>query len=104
MYRIRQTFDRTVVRDLPEMVRSELRKLSLERKIKPGHRVALTAGSRGVSRIDVILKVAVDFLKSIEAKPFIFPAMEAMGEPLPKARQPFWPITTLRKSQWGSPF
>ncbi len=80
MYRIRQPFDKTVVKDIPGTVKAELARLSLDKKVKPGQRVAITAGSRGVANIAVILKAAVEYLKSIGAKPFIFPAMGSHGE------------------------
>jgi hypothetical protein len=47
--------------------------------VKPGQSVAITAGSRGVANIAVILKAAVEFLKSLGATPFIFPAMGSHG-------------------------
>ena len=79
MYRIRQPFDKTVVKDISATVKAELARLSLDKKVKPGQRVAITAGSRGVANIAVILKAAVEYLKSIGAKPFIFPAMGSHG-------------------------
>jgi hypothetical protein len=79
VYRIRQAFDRTWVQDIPGTVKAELKKLALDKKVKPGQRVALTAGSRGVANIAVILKAAVEYFKSIGAKPFIFPAMGSHG-------------------------
>jgi len=79
VYRLRQNFDRTVVQDIPGTVKAELKKLSLEKRVKPGQRVALTAGSRGVANIAVILKAAVIHLKSLGAQPFIFPAMGSHG-------------------------
>ncbi len=79
VYRLRQKFDRTVVQDIPGTVQAELKKLSLEGRVKPGQRIALTAGSRGVANIAVILKAAVAYLKSLGARPFIFPAMGSHG-------------------------
>jgi len=79
VYRLRQTFDRTAVQDIPGTVKAELKRLSLEKRLKPGQRVALTAGSRGVANIAVILKAAVEYLKSLGARPFIFPAMGSHG-------------------------
>ncbi len=79
MYRIRQTFERPVVNDIAGAVTSELKKLSLEKKVRPGARVAITGGSRGVANIAEILKATVEFLKSLEARPFIFPAMGSHG-------------------------
>jgi hypothetical protein len=79
MYRVQQTFDRTLVKDIPGTVKAELKRLSLEGRVKPGQRVALTGGSRGVANIALILKAAVEYLKSLGAKPFIFPAMGSHG-------------------------
>jgi hypothetical protein len=79
MYRIRQSFDRTRVNDIPATVKGELQKLNLGQKVKPGQRVALTAGSRGVANIALVLKAASDYLRTLGAKPFIFPAMGSHG-------------------------
>ena len=79
IYRLRQNFDRTLVQDIPGTVKAELKKLSLEKRVKTGQRVALTAGSRGVANIAIILKAAVEHLKSLGTQPFIFPAMGSHG-------------------------
>ena len=79
MIRLRQAFDRTRVADIPGAVQAELKKLALEQRIRPGQRIALTGGSRGVANIALILKTVVDYLKSLGAKPFIFPAMGSHG-------------------------
>ena len=79
MYRIRQSFDRTRVKDIPATVKAELERLNLRPKVNPGQSVALTAGSRGVANIALILKAAAEFFKSLGAKPFIFPAMGSHG-------------------------
>ena len=79
MVRLRQTFDRTMVADIPGAIQAELKKLALERRIRPGQRIALTGGSRGVANIALILKTVVDYVKSLGARPFIFPAMGSHG-------------------------
>jgi len=79
MYRLRQTFDRTSVADIPGTVQAELKKLALDKRVRPGQRIALTGGSRGVANIALILKTVVDYLKSLGARPFIFPAMGSHG-------------------------
>jgi hypothetical protein len=68
-----------VVKNVAEEIRIELEGLALKQNVKPGQRVAITAGSRGISNISEILKAAVDFLKSLGAQPFIFPAMGSHG-------------------------
>ncbi|MEX1230672.1 MAG: lactate racemase domain-containing protein [Planctomycetaceae bacterium] len=79
MLRIRQTFDTPRVDDIPGEVDRQLAKLNLGRKIKPGQTVAITAGSRGVANIAVIIKTAVEHFKTLGAVPFIVPAMGSHG-------------------------
>jgi hypothetical protein len=78
MYRIRQRFNDTKIENLEQAVDAELRKLSLT-SVKPGQRVAITGGSRGVADIADILKAVVAHIKSFDAQPFIFPAMGSHG-------------------------
>jgi hypothetical protein len=78
MYRIRQRFDDTRVEDIRETVKAELGGLSWS-AIRPGDRVAITAGSRGIADIAQILGATVEFFKSLEADPFLFPAMGSHG-------------------------
>ena len=77
MIRVKQTFDGPVVRDVPAAVRAALGRLALP--VKPGQSVALTAGSRGVVNIDVIVRATVDHLRALGAHPFIIPAMGSHG-------------------------
>ncbi len=79
MLRVRQRFDRPRVDDVAGTVRAELEKLNLSRTIRPGQTVALTAGSRGIANIPVVIKAAAEFLKRLGAKPFIVPAMGSHG-------------------------
>ncbi len=78
MYRIRQRFDDARVEDIRERVKAELSGLTWS-AIRPGDRVAITAGSRGIADIAQILGAIVDFFKSLEADPFLFPAMGSHG-------------------------
>jgi len=78
MCRIRQHFDNTRVKDITKTVQEELRQLSWD-QIRPGHRVAIAAGSRGITNFAEILKAVAEFLKSLDARPFIFPAMGSHG-------------------------
>jgi hypothetical protein len=67
------------VTDIAVAVRSEMQKLELGRQVKPGHTVALTAGSRGIANIPLVLRSVVQFLKDLGAKPFLVPAMGSHG-------------------------
>jgi antitoxin (DNA-binding transcriptional repressor) of toxin-antitoxin stability system len=79
LFRVRQSFDAKRVENIPATVENELRRLELVQKVKPGQTVAITAGSRGVANIAVIIKAAVDHFKSLGAKPFVVPAMGSHG-------------------------
>jgi hypothetical protein len=79
MYRIRQKIDPPVVADVEAAVRAEIARLPLSGRLKPGARVAVTGGSRGVANIATILRGTCDVLKEHGAKPFIVPAMGSHG-------------------------
>ena len=61
--------------DVAACVRSGLDRIEIARVVRRGERIAVTAGSRGIHRIHLILKAVIDALKSCGAKPFIVPAM-----------------------------
>jgi hypothetical protein len=79
MVRIRQQFERPQVADIPAAVASALKSLDLTRRIKRGQSVALTAGSRGIANIPLVLRSTAGFLKDLGAKPFLIPAMGSHG-------------------------
>jgi hypothetical protein len=79
MARVRQHFVAPEVADIPQAVRAELESLTLAERIKPGDTVAVTAGSRGIANIALIIRTVVDYLKTLGAQPFIVPAMGSHG-------------------------
>src|SRR5581483_10020438 len=79
MLRLRQRFARPRVEDIPKAVRTAMDRLDLGKRIKSGQTVALTAGSRGIANIPLILKSAVQFLRDLGARPFLVPAMGSHG-------------------------
>ena len=78
-FRVRQKFERPRVEDIPAAVEAELARLKLGDKIRPGQTVAITAGSRGIINIRVVLRAVIDHLKRLGARPFIIPAMGSHG-------------------------
>lgn len=87
MYRVRQTLEVPVVEDIPVTVRSELQRIGLAGMVKPGARIALTAGSRGVVNIAAILKATADLLKEAGAQPFVIPTMGSHGGASPEGQK-----------------
>ena len=79
MFRIRQHFDAPRVDDVPEAVRSEIRKLDPGRSITAGQSVAISVGSRGIANLDRIVKTVAEEMRALGAEPFIVPAMGSHG-------------------------
>jgi hypothetical protein len=79
MYLVKQSFPDRRVTDIPATVRRELSQAEFARGLKPGSRVAIGVGSRGIANIAAIVRAAVDYWKSAGMQPFIFPAMGSHG-------------------------
>jgi nickel-dependent lactate racemase len=79
IFRVRQSFDGPRLEDVPGEVKAQLSRLKLGDKIRPGQTVAVTAGSRGIANIHLIIRAAVQHLQGLGAKPFIIPAMGSHG-------------------------
>src|SRR5437016_14033746 len=79
MYALRQTFAREREEDLRGAVQREIEKLKPHLQVRPGARIAITVGSRGIRNIAAIAGAVVDGVKSLGGRPFIFPAMGSQG-------------------------
>jgi hypothetical protein len=77
--RVRQTFDTTRLEDAAAAVATGLKNLPLVSKIKPGARIAITAGSRGIHNLVKMTRAAVDTVKALGGQPFVVPAMGSHG-------------------------
>jgi hypothetical protein len=77
MARVKQEFGGPALADVASATRQALAGLDLP--VRAGQSVALTAGSRGIVNIDVVLRAAVDHLTGLGARPFIIPAMGSHG-------------------------
>ena len=79
MVRIHQSFDASQIDDVHEAVWKELSQEKIRSTIKPGMSICITAGSRGIDRLNEFEKAIVEFVKSCGADPFIIPAMGSHG-------------------------
>lgn len=74
-----QIFPRPLVKNIEEELYRELNNKKLLSNIKEGQRIAITAGSRGIANLPLILREIAGHIKSAGAKPFIVPAMGSHG-------------------------
>lgn len=81
MFKARQEFPRPCLprEEIPRVIEELIGRPGLGEKIKPGMRIAVTVGSRGISNIALITKSIVDTVKKRGARPFIVPAMGSHG-------------------------
>ena len=86
MAKVRQIFDQLKIRDIPAKIKEELEKKRLKDRVKPGQRIAVTAGSRGIANIPLILKTVVAELRAVGAEPFLVTAMGSHGGATPEGQ------------------
>ena len=79
MVKIRQKFDRTRIEDHIGKLKEELKKPGAIDRIKPGQKVAVAVGSRGVANIADFTRTTIEALKEAGAEPFIVPCMGSHG-------------------------
>ena len=75
--RIKQTFDKTALADVPAAVTAAMDKSGII--LKPGSTVALTVGSRGVANIAPLTRAVAEWCKTQGASPFVVPSMGTHG-------------------------
>jgi len=84
MITVRQKYPPSKPVDIPAAVKTELARLSS--RLKPGMRIAVGTGSRGISNILPIVASSVEFLKAAGTRPFLIPAMGSHGGATPEGQ------------------
>lgn len=79
IFRVRQNFSTERLDDIAGEVDRQLADLQLDRQVKAGQTVAITAGSRGVANMALILRAVVEHFLRLGAEPFLVPAMGSHG-------------------------
>lgn len=77
--KIRQKFNTDKIENIKEEILRQFAEIRVQHIVKPGMRIAVTAGSRGIANIQIILKTVCEYLKSLGAYPFIVPSMGSHG-------------------------
>ena len=68
-----------MVGDVEAAVASEMKRIDLAGRVSPGARVAITAGSRGITDMVMVLRSIATEIKKIGAFPVIVPSMGSHG-------------------------
>ena len=79
IFKIHQKIDAPRLADVEKEMNRLLDQFRLAEKVRPGERIALTAGSRGIRDKAKVLKAIVSRLKALGARPFLVPCMGSHG-------------------------
>lgn len=79
MATISQSFPSNRLTDVVGALRKELNKSNITERVRPGMRIAVAVGSRGLADLPVLVQGIVSELKRLGAKPFVIPAMGSHG-------------------------
>jgi len=76
---VRQKFPDRRLPNVADEVRKQLGAADFAARVRPGARIALGVGSRGIANLATIVRATVDYWKSAGCAPFIFPSMGSHG-------------------------
>ncbi|MFH1086727.1 MAG: DUF2088 domain-containing protein [Chloroflexota bacterium] len=79
MVLVRQRWDQPAVNDVAGVVARGLEAAGALARIRPGTEIAITAGSRGIASMPVVLRAVIAAVRARGGRPFIFPAMGSHG-------------------------
>lgn len=81
MFQVKQKFPRERIMpvQIPEIISELLSQPQFADKVKPGMRIAITAGSRRIANVALTTKCIAEFVMSKGAYPFVVPAMGSHG-------------------------
>ena len=103
MARVRQIFQQPEIEDIPAKIREELGRKQLRNRVKPGQRIAVTAGSRGIANIPLILGTVVAELRAAGTEPFLLAAMGSHGGATPEGQMEVLRSLGITEEAVGAP-
>jgi len=99
--RIRQKFPSPVPFDIVGTLRREFDRV--RPRVKPGARIAVAAGSRGIANLDRLIGAVVEELRGFGAAPFIVPAMGSHGGATPEGQMQLLAEYGVTEERMGAP-
>lgn len=79
MIKVRQQFNDQCLTDVAGTVREQMARPEIRELVKPGAKIAVAVGSRGIRNLYTIVENVVNSLKEMGAQPFIISAMGSHG-------------------------
>lgn len=85
-FRVRQRFASQAIGDIEAAVAEVLASSVLSQRVKPGQRVGISVGSRGITNLSRIVREVVQYVAAIGGEPVIIPAMGSHGGATPEGQ------------------
>lgn len=103
MILLEQKFKNNPLPDVVRTLENRLDTLDLSQRITSGQTVAITAGSRGITDMTLVIKTLVKRLNRMGAKPFIVPAMGSHGGATDKGQESILRDYNITLGSTGAP-
>lgn len=103
MVKISQSFPRMGISDVKAKVIHSLHASNLKQKIRPGMKVGITAGSRGINNIPTILREIASHVKSLGCDPVLLSAMGSHGGGSPEGQRKLLKSLGITQRNIGAP-
>ncbi len=103
MVKVKQHFERPVVEDVEAQLVKKLYEKNVLSNIKAGQRVAIAAGSRGITNLPLMVKTLVSEIKKAGGDPFIVPAMGSHGGATAEGQKDMLIGMGIREEYVGAP-
>ena len=87
MVKVKQKFVRPQVENIHQHLKDQYQSLNLAGRLKPGAKIAVGVGSRGIKCITEVTKAVIDILKEQGFDPFIIPTMGSHGGATPEGQK-----------------
>lgn len=100
---LQQRFVRLRVEDVAAEVAAIVERQDVVEKMRPGARIAIAVGSRGIANIALIVQTLVAALKRQGAEPFIVPAMGSHGGATPEGQHEVLTSLGVTQEYIGAP-
>lgn len=103
LVRVRQRFPDRSIKDIRGEVRRQLTSAAFGAHLKPGSKIAIGVGSRGIASLAEVVGAIVAYWKSLGMRPFIFPAMGTHGAATPQGQAAVLAKYGIHEASMGCP-
>ena len=91
------------ITDIPAVMGEQMRRGEVRGLIRPGQRIAIGVGSRGIGNLAEIVAALVGQLQALGAQPFLFPAMGSHGGATAAGQRDVLAHLGITGRAWGRP-